>query len=250
MLGIFSESNFTWLVTEFANGGELFDLAASGASNVEVQKYTRQLVEAVQYLHAHQIAHRDISLENALLKNGDVKVMDFGMAVRSHSFSGIPLRYFLKAGKDHYRAPECYIPASAQAQVTAPLTSVPGDTVMVKVGHEFVCEVVLPIDMVPGLSCNADFSGYAAAPADVFSLGICMFMLAFRSPPWEQATLNNRIFRPFFRKETSLEAMLAQWGKPPPCQEAMLMLNDMLQIDPAKRPSAEDCLNYAWLLPM
>jgi serine/threonine protein kinase len=249
MLGVFSEGNFTWLVTEFADGGELFDVAVSGASHMEVQRYTRQLVEAVQYLHVHHIGHRDISLENALLKHGDVKVMDFGQGVRSHSFSGVPLRYFFKAGKDYYRAPECYIPTSAQAQVTAPPNSSPGDTVMVQVGHDFLCEVNLPTDMVPGLTCTADIIGYAAAPADVFALGVCMFILAFQVPPWEQARLSNRLFSPFFRKENSLESMLALWGKTPLSQEAMLLLADMMQVDPAKRPSAEDCLQYAWLLP-
>merc|ERR1712178_604053 len=112
--GVFIESRFTWLVTELAEGGELFSVAASGAvTESQVRRYMWQILQAVSYLHKHCIGHRDISLENVLLKDDVVRVMDFGMAVRSHSASGMPLRYFKTVGKDFYRPPECYVPVTA-----------------------------------------------------------------------------------------------------------------------------------------
>ena len=41
-----------------------------------------QLLQAVAFLHKQQICHRDISLENILLSKGDIRLMDFGQAVR------------------------------------------------------------------------------------------------------------------------------------------------------------------------
>eukprot|EP00421_Protoceratium_reticulatum_P044023 CAMPEP_0168430532 /NCGR_PEP_ID=MMETSP0228-20121227/37927_1 /TAXON_ID=133427 /ORGANISM="Protoceratium reticulatum, Strain CCCM 535 (=CCMP 1889)" /LENGTH=341 /DNA_ID=CAMNT_0008444637 /DNA_START=86 /DNA_END=1107 /DNA_ORIENTATION=+ len=121
MLGVFEEDQFVWLVTEFADGGELFDVAASGpVAEAKARQYTWQLLQAVAYLHRHKIGHRDISLENALLQGGVVKLMDFGMAVRSHSASGVTLRYFRAMGKETYRAPEVYVPATPRARVVAP----------------------------------------------------------------------------------------------------------------------------------
>merc|ERR1719162_1607025 len=124
MLGVFSDNEHTWLVTEFAEGGELYNVAASGdVGEKQVQQYTSQLLQAVEYLHRHHIGHRDISLENILLRDGNVRLMDFGMAVCSHSSSRTPLRFFREVGKTFYCAPECYVPTQEVVSLTAPLDS-------------------------------------------------------------------------------------------------------------------------------
>merc|ERR1711988_1459606 len=110
------------------------------------RRFSWELLQAVEYLHRHQIGHRDISLENTLVKNDSLKLMDFGVAVRSHSTSGIPLRYFRAAGKNFYRAPECYVPLTTDARVVSPDDSKPGDIVMVRTGSGYLCEVRLPLD--------------------------------------------------------------------------------------------------------
>jgi len=253
MLGVYQENRFTWLVTEFAEGGELFDVAAAGGlKERQVQEYMWQMLQATEYLHRHHIGHRDISLENVLLKDGSVRLMDYGMAVSSHSSSGIPLRYFREVGKNFYRAPECYVPTCETIAVTAPLSSSPGDVVMARASPNFLCEVRLPATMSPSQSCMADVWGYAATPADVFALGMCMFILAFQCPAWEFAKLSNRFFAHVYNsEEKGLESLVKTWGKEQVLSpEAMQMLADMMRSEPSKRPSVASCLSHPWFAAM
>jgi serine/threonine protein kinase len=248
MLGVFTDITHVLLVTEFATGGDLFDAVGSqDMSEALIVTYIGQMLQAVAYLHSHRIGHRDISLENTLLKDGSVKVMDFGMAVCSHSPEGVPLRYFREVGKVFYRAPECYVPAQANVSIVAPLEASPGSISLCQVSPSFLCEVRLPADAVPGQPCSADVWGYAACPADVYAVGICMFILAFQSPPWAHAKLSDKRFELVHNaKEKGLESLLKVFGKESLCPDAMAILTDILQTEPSKRPAARDCVSSLW----
>mmetsp|Transcript_91095 Transcript_91095/g.283166 ORF Transcript_91095/g.283166 Transcript_91095/m.283166 type:complete len:413 (-) Transcript_91095:48-1286(-) len=249
MLGAFSGERAVWLVSVLADGGDLFDVAASGRVPAEkVQRYVRQVLMAVAYLHQHHIGHRDVSLENVLLKGGTARLVDFGMAVRSHSASGAPLRFFRAVGKDCYRAPEVYVPPNATFRVPAPPAAAPRDVVMVKAGSGYLCEVRLPPGAAPGRVCTADTWGYAAQPVDVFSTGVCLFALAWQCPPWQRAMLSDAMFAFVHgRGDTGLADLLRHWKKPLLRPEAMRLLTEMLRPDPAQRPSAAACLASPWL---
>jgi serine/threonine protein kinase len=251
MHDIFVDGDFTWLAMEYAEGGELFQVAASGsATEMQVRRYMSELLQAVAYLHCHSIAHRDISLENILLKNGSVKLMDFGMAVCSHSSSGIPLRYYRAVGKEFFRAPECYIPVAEQLYLTVPPRGKGGDIVLSPVvweGANYLCELRLPAHAVPGKRCKADVWGYAPTPADIWAVGICLFILSFQCPPWSFATLHDPAFSYVHAVgEGSLQTMLTKWGKSVSSQETIQLLGNLLRPDPSCRPSAQQCLADAW----
>jgi len=252
MRGVFAEEGFAWLVTEFADGGDLFDVAAAGrVPEDRLRRYMFQLFQAVEYLHRHRIGHRDISLENVLLKEGSVRLMDFGMSVSSHSASGVLLRFFRAVGKDSYRAPEVYCPSTAKTRITVPAGCKPGSVAMAKAGGGYLCEVRVPADAAPGQSCMAEVWGYAAPLADVFSCGVCLFMLAWQCPPWRHARLADPMFAfVHSRGAGGLEALLRHWDKPLLSGDAMAFLAEVLQPDPTKRPSAEACLVGSWLAPL
>jgi len=252
MRGVFAEEGSAWLVTDFAEGGDLFDLAVSGRVQEEkLRRYTLELLQAVEYLHRHRIGHRDISLENILLKEDSVRLMDFGMSVRSHSASGVPLRFFRAVGKDSCRAPEAYCPSTAKTRVVVPAGSKPGGVAMTKAGSGFLCEVKLPADAAPGQGCMAEVWGYAAQPADVFACGVCLFMLAWQCPPWRTARLADPMFSFVHGNGAGgLEALLRHWKRPMLSPDAMGFLKQALKLDPAQRPSAAASLASPWLAPL
>ncbi|KAF2758341.1 Pkinase-domain-containing protein [Pseudovirgaria hyperparasitica] len=73
-------------VMEFCNHGELYALVERGLFKTHYSQgdrlcFFKQICRAVDYLHSHGIAHRDIKLENILMdKNGGLKLSDFGVS--------------------------------------------------------------------------------------------------------------------------------------------------------------------------
>lgn len=142
LLDVFETTDEIQLVTEYCQGGELFDAIQKnqrrnrqgGCSSTERQAalITSQMLQALATLHALGIVHRDVKPENILLAKplGDdsvhVKLCDFGVArplvphevVDERSSCAIsdgeasPLtpgsrtRSFSTVGSDYYAAPE------------------------------------------------------------------------------------------------------------------------------------------------
>ena len=69
------------ILLEFVPGGSLRDLLGKyGPLETEiVQNYSKQLLQGLNYLHQHNVNHRDLKSANILISsNGTVKVSDFG----------------------------------------------------------------------------------------------------------------------------------------------------------------------------
>lgn len=250
-LGIFQDQTFTWLILEFADGGELYDVAASGTAPKEkVRDYVWQAFQGVAYLHQHQIAHRDISLENLLLKAGDVRLIDYGCAVRSHSGAGTPYRFFRSVGKEFYRAPECYVPDVSEVLVCAPVGVALGDVIQVDVGLDdgYLCDVRFTDNAMPGTTCRAEVWGYEVFPADILAVGVCAFILAVGCPPWARARVHDRAFAA--ARKDGLESLLKSWRKAIQVPDAMDLISKTLQSSPTLRPSVAACLANSWFAPM
>ena len=82
---IFSDSKHLYLITEYLEGGELFDLILKQRHFTEhtAAKIMKQVLSAVHYCHQRKIVHRDLKPENLLLVRPDdfeIKVIDFGLA--------------------------------------------------------------------------------------------------------------------------------------------------------------------------
>lgn len=108
-----NDSNTHHTVFERCNGGEVYDRVAhlsrqhKTLGETSASKIVRQLVHAIAHCHARDIVHRDIKMENVLLKNDEhsleIRLADFGLAVQH---SDEQLRLSDCAGTPFYLAPE------------------------------------------------------------------------------------------------------------------------------------------------
>mmetsp|Transcript_105928 Transcript_105928/g.306375 ORF Transcript_105928/g.306375 Transcript_105928/m.306375 type:complete len:417 (+) Transcript_105928:21-1271(+) len=247
MLGVFQGGGHVWIMTEYAQGGDLFaEVSRSGCLPMPVAKrYSREMFHAVSYLHKHRIGHRDISLENMLLQGGSIRLMDFGMAAQTHTAEGTPLRYFRAVGKDFYRAPECYVPCAEVVEVEVPRDASPGSVVSVQVAETYYCEVLLPEGARAGARCSAQPYGYEVRPVDIFAAGMCMSIMVTGRPLWSKAILSDIRFA-FSLQRDVVELQLA-WGLPFPAPDLAALMMRTLSPSPHRRWSACQCLDCPWL---
>lgn len=76
-----------YIVTDFVQGGELFDeiVRRGNLSETDAAIVIKQLLSCVNYCHQHGVMHRDLKPENILLESdkdfSQVKVVDFGTAM-------------------------------------------------------------------------------------------------------------------------------------------------------------------------
>ena len=84
-LGTQRTQEYLYIFLEYIAGGSIASLLQKyGKLNENLIKvYTKQVLEGLEYLHSHNIIHRDIKGANVLVgKNGVCKVADFGAAKR------------------------------------------------------------------------------------------------------------------------------------------------------------------------
>mmetsp|Transcript_81314 Transcript_81314/g.235784 ORF Transcript_81314/g.235784 Transcript_81314/m.235784 type:complete len:373 (+) Transcript_81314:76-1194(+) len=247
MLAVFQDCRDVWLVTEFGNGGDLFHTVKRRGvlAEGEARRYTWEVLQAISYLHAHDIAHRDVSAENVVLKDGSARLMDFGAVVPTTGACGEELRYFSIVGKRSYRAPECYVPRCELVDIVAPPDAEPGTIASVSCAEGFACDVLLPAGAEPGCRCVAQVYGYVAPPLDVFSAGVCLVIMLTGSPPWMTASRRDDIFA--WVVDHDVVDLLARRGRPVASPDLSELLRGMLSLAPSARWTTASCLSGAWL---
>ncbi|RNF27126.1 putative mitogen-activated protein kinase, putative,kinase [Trypanosoma conorhini] len=108
LLDVFRRDGKLYLVFEYVENTilQLIEEKRHGLSPEEVRRYTYQLLNGVDYCHAHNIVHRDVKPENILVsKDGVLKLCDFGFA-RQLSAKG---KYTDYVATRWYRAPELLV---------------------------------------------------------------------------------------------------------------------------------------------
>lgn len=83
---MYEDKSKYYIVTEFLEGGELFDriIANDHFSEQDAAGIMKQLLSAIAYCHKRNIVHRDLKPENLVYdskkKDANMKVIDFGTA--------------------------------------------------------------------------------------------------------------------------------------------------------------------------
>lgn len=117
LVDVIPTPNHYYVVMEYCNGGTLTDSLKKYLNIYKtpfpqeiIQYFMRQIVEGLKYIHSHKIIHRDIKLDNILLKyknnddlnnfnllSSEIKIIDFGLAIKlgpdgfAHTFIGSPI---------------------------------------------------------------------------------------------------------------------------------------------------------------
>ncbi|XP_065291561.1 testis-specific serine/threonine-protein kinase 1-like [Dermacentor albipictus] len=98
-----------FIIMELAEHGDLLDHIRNHGriSEDRARRYFGQLASALNYLHAKNIAHRDLKCENVLLKDENtVKLTDFGFSRFCHDPSGKRVLSSTYCGSAAYASPE------------------------------------------------------------------------------------------------------------------------------------------------
>jgi serine/threonine protein kinase len=79
---MYEDETTIFLVMDLHTGGTLLSLLSDGEPMPEyaAKVYMKTLLSALDVLHASNIAHRDVKLENVLVSNGCSVLSDFGLS--------------------------------------------------------------------------------------------------------------------------------------------------------------------------
>ncbi|KAI9436326.1 kinase-like domain-containing protein [Lactarius indigo] len=180
------------LVLEYVAGGELLDVVNSDEQHAQLsesllRRIFRELVSAVEWMHARFVVHRDIKLENILLTANPfvslpaedkplVKLTDFGL---SRKIDPDDPWLSTRCGSESYAAPELLVAAhstSTDAEYPLPsLSRAPSDA---HGTHSHAPHTTKPSRArTPGT--------YDGRETDAWALGVVLFALATRALPFD-----------------------------------------------------------------
>ncbi|OQS03082.1 kinase [Thraustotheca clavata] len=102
----FQDGGNFYFVLEYGKDGDLFKQLRLNQrfTEIDAQRHFHGIASGLSFLHSHNFAHGDLSLENIVLTNGICKLMDFGLAW--HQKDGLRSS---AVGKFFYMAPEMYL---------------------------------------------------------------------------------------------------------------------------------------------
>ena len=213
---VIRENDELFFVFEFmeANLYEITKNRDRSFPEARIRNVVYQLLQGLAFMHKHGFFHRDIKPENMLVKGDTVKIADFGLAreIRSRP------PYTDYVSTRWYRAPEVLLRSTAY---NSPID-------VFAVGC-MMAELYTLRPLFPG-SSEAD---------QIYK--ICSVLGSPSNKSWPQgiklaAQMNFR-FPQFV--PTPLNSLI-----PNASPEAIQLIQDMLQFDPHKRPTASQCLQY------
>ncbi|KAK0119378.1 hypothetical protein ONS95_010829 [Cadophora gregata] len=198
------------IVTEFAQGGDLWHYLDKGFSrgllNEVARRMFREVMEGLAYLHSANVVHRDLKTMNILVfANNHVKIADFGNSIQ------IPA---------HHNGYVRHIPCTP--------THIAPEAIRDDPTRE---------------------KWILAKPCDIWSAGVCLYeMLAGKEPFNLQA--GERDHSGLHRRIRSGDLKFDDdevwaWRE----DLAMHLITRMMNFDPNKRPTAEQVLAHPWLTP-
>ena len=216
----YGDDQAVYVVLPFCPNGDLFGVVEQNGALQEATAatYMGQLVKGLEGLHAMGLMHHDISLENTLVDaHSRAIIIDFGMAVKA-----IPTATDFFDG--HHAG------GSYHAVPLAERPRWPGRC------GKFMY-------MAPELWYRrGSFDVFAA---DVWALGVMLFMLLTGAPPWEPTWGPEGAAYDYVR-DGNLRGLLLQYGITHVSENAKDLLQRLLTADPRRRMTLPELRAHAW----
>jgi len=241
LFAAFEDDECIYLVQEHAEHGDLYqELARHGGRMLEAhvsQRIVPQLLDALTHLHARGILHRDIKPENIFLTGlGTLKLGDFGLAVDTTLDSPAS-----RVGTLDYMAPEiASLPNGRASSMVRRGSSLERQSEVETHVSDMTPQCGDREEIVeenPAAATVQDVSDPYGLPVDIWCVGVLVYELLVGTPPFvsespEKTVVNivhaNIDFPPVFT---------------PGCHK---FVQDCLQKDPSKRPTALELASSQW----
>lgn len=114
---IFEDNDTAYMAIDYVDGKDLLDIIEEDENALkpaQIVEITRKLLEAIGFVHSHDMLHRDISPDNILINSeGEPILIDFG-AAREHASNTKRAMSALRVVKDGYSPQEFYISGGQQ----------------------------------------------------------------------------------------------------------------------------------------
>lgn len=114
---VFNDNETAYMAIDYIDGGDLLDKIEGDdeLSPNDVQHWLRQTLDAVGFVHADGMLHRDLSPDNILINEDNEPVLiDFG-AAREQASKADRVLSTMRVVKDGYSPQEFYVAGSAQS---------------------------------------------------------------------------------------------------------------------------------------
>ncbi|SMN22125.1 similar to Saccharomyces cerevisiae YPL153C RAD53 Protein kinase, required for cell-cycle arrest in response to DNA damage [Maudiozyma saulgeensis] len=206
-----------YMVMEFVSGGDLMDfVVAHGVVGEDAgREITRQILEAVEYIHSMGISHRDLKPDNILIEQDDpvlIKITDFGLAKVQATESG--LKTF--CGTLAYVAPEVLNNRSGTTTSNNSNTNGGGNS-------------------------DEHYNEYSNM-VDMWSLGCLVYVILTSHLPFSgnsEADLFEKIIHGSYHDAPLRDYRVSE--------EAKDFIDSLLQVDVTKRLTAKKALQHPWI---
>lgn len=222
--GFFEDAENYYMLMDFVSGGDLMDfVAAHGAVGEDAgREITRQILEAVRYIHSMGISHRDLKPDNILIEQDDpvlVKLTDFGLA--KVQGNGTFMKTF--CGTLAYVAPEIIDGRYTDNKKNWGSSNNNNE----EVGGE-----------ADGIEKHNEYSSLV----DMWSMGCLVYVILTGHLPFSGSTpqqLYKQIGHGSYHEGPLKDCRISD--------EARDFIDCLLQVDPSNRLTAEKALTHRWI---
>jgi serine/threonine protein kinase len=251
---VFENETTLNVVTEYVQGGELFDYLVERPdrllSEAEASFIVRQVAWATAYMHAQGVMHRDLKLENILVSHRPshdedgptVKLIDFGLAKRYTQISPTQQQELQQLYEQQVRVVNSNVGTSTSSTSTTSSASAMMDNTT--------------MNILPKPTANTFFGtvGYIApemtkrkgytASVDVWSLGVMTYVLLCGIFPFEDSDPSD--LSSALRSHSDYTLKYPPWANKI-SNSAKDLLSKLLEVNPSRRLTAGRALQHPWV---